>query len=79
MIFMADPILKEIGRLLVVLGLVMAAAGVALLLVEKVPGLGRLPGDVILRRGRTTFYFPIVTCLLVSVVFTVLLSLFLRR
>lgn len=79
MTFMEAPILKEIGRLLLVLGLVMAAAGVVLLLADKFPWLGRLPGDVILRRGRATFYFPIVTCLLVSLVLTVLLNLFFRR
>jgi hypothetical protein len=40
--------------------------------------LGRLPGDITIRRGNSTFYFPIVTCLLLSLVFTVLMAL-LRR
>lgn len=63
------------GRLLVVLGLLIA--GIGLLVMLGVP-LGRLPGDVVIQRGRGTFYFPIVTCIVVSVVLTIVLSLFRR-
>lgn len=63
------------AKLLVVIGLIMT--GVGLLLMAGVP-LGRLPGDLVIRRGHMTFYFPIVTSLLVSLVLTVLLSLFRR-
>jgi hypothetical protein len=63
------------GRLLVVGGLVIAAIG--LLVMAGVP-LGRLPGDIVLRRGHTTIYLPIVTCLVVSIVLTIVMSL-LRR
>ena len=63
------------GRLLIVLGLVIAAAGA--LISFGIP-LGRLPGDVMIRRGSFTFYFPIVTCIVVSLVLTLLFSL-LRR
>jgi DUF2905 family protein len=44
----------------------------------RVPGVGRLPGDVVYRRGNFTFYFPIVTCILLSVVLTLLLRIFRR-
>jgi hypothetical protein len=63
------------AKLLIVLGLVIAAAGAVMWL--GVP-LGRLPGDFVVRRGAFSFYFPLTTCVLVSVVLTVLLSL-LRR
>jgi hypothetical protein len=63
------------GRLLVTLGL--AIAGVGLLVMLGLP-FGRLPGDVVVRRGNFTFYFPIVTSILVSVLVTVLLMLFRR-
>jgi hypothetical protein len=63
------------GKLLVVAGLVIA--GIGLLVMLGLP-LGRLPGDITIRRGNSTFYFPIVTCLLLSLVFTVLMAL-LRR
>jgi len=64
-----------VGRTLVVVGLVVAAVGAVMML--GLP-LGRLPGDIVVSRGRGTFYFPIVTSLVVSVVVTLLLSLFRR-
>jgi hypothetical protein len=64
-----------VGRLLVVIGLLIA--GVGLLMTMGVP-FGRLPGDVVVRRGSFSFYFPIVTCVVLSVLLTIALS-FLRR
>lgn len=75
MSFLARLSAAKMGKLLVVIGLIIA--GVGLLIMVGVP-LGRLPGDVVVRRGNTTFYVPIVTSLLVSLVLTVLLSLFRR-
>ena len=63
------------GKLLLIGGLVIA--GVGLLMMAGLP-LGRLPGDIIVRRGSGTFYFPLVTCILLSIILTLLLS-FLRR
>ena len=63
------------GRLLIVIGLLIA--GVGLLMTMGVP-FGRLPGDVVVRRGSFSFYFPIVTCVVLSVLLTIVLSL-LRR
>jgi uncharacterized membrane protein len=63
------------GRTLVVVGLIVAAIGAVMML--GLP-LGRLHGDIVVSRGRGTFYFPIVTCIVVSVVLTLLLSLFRR-
>ena len=45
---------------------------------SRIPGLGRLPGDIVYRKGNFTFYFPLVTCLLLSVILSLLLSLFRR-
>jgi predicted MFS family arabinose efflux permease len=63
------------GRSLVILGLVVA--GIGLVVMAGVP-LGRLPGDIIWRRGQTTIYLPIVTCLVISVVLSLLMTI-LRR
>jgi uncharacterized protein HemY len=63
------------GRLLVILGLVIA--GIGLLVMIGLP-IGRLPGDVTYRRGNTTFYFPLATSILLSIVLTLLLMV-LRR
>lgn len=71
--------MSDVGKLLIVLGLLIALAGVFLVLVGRVPWLGRLPGDIHVQRGHWTFYFPIATSLLLSVVLTFLLWLFGRR
>ena len=63
------------GRLLFIIGLLIA--GIGLLIMLGVP-LGRLPGDISYERGNTRFYFPIVTCLVLSVLFTIIMAL-LRR
>ena len=63
------------GKLLVIAGLIIA--GIGLLMMAGIP-FGRLPGDIVIRRGSGTFYFPLVTCILLSIILTLLLSV-LRR
>lgn len=63
------------GRLLLVIGLIVA--GIGLLIMSGVP-IGRLPGDFSFRRGNATFYFPLTTSILLSIVLTLLLAI-LRR
>lgn len=68
------------GRLLIVLGVILIVVGLIFTLGERLPfRLGRLPGDVVVRGKNTVFYFPWVTCLLVSVLLTVIFSLFGKR
>ncbi len=71
--------MNELGRVLVVLGLIVVALGAVLLLVDRVPWIGRLPGDIHLQRGNWTFYFPLGTSILLSVVLTLVLWLIGRR
>jgi len=54
-------------RLLIGIGLVLVLAGIAWPLLSRI-GLGRLPGDIVIQRGSTSFYFPLVTCIMVSLV-----------
>ena len=70
--------LQPLGRLLIVAGLVLAALGLLLTLGGKIPGLGRLPGDVVVERGSFRFYLPLATSLLLSLILTGVLWL-LRR
>lgn len=67
------------GRLLILAGIMAIAIGVVLLFLPRIPWLGRLPGDIVVQRERVTFYFPIVTSIVVSIVLTILLNLFFRR
>jgi hypothetical protein len=64
-----------VGRLLVFLGLGLTALG--LLVMAGIP-FGRLPGDIVIRRGPVSFYFPLVTSIVLSIILTLILSLFRR-
>lgn len=71
--------LRELGKLLLVFAIALVIVGALLTLGPKLPWrLGRLPGDIVLRRENFTFYFPVVTCLLLSVVVSLLLWLVAR-
>ncbi len=64
---------RELGKLLLIAGVALAAGGALLLFGARVPlRLGRLPGDVVYRGRSTTFYFPIVTCIVLSVALTLI-------
>ena len=65
--------MSEIGRFLILLGLVAVVAGVVMLF------LPRLPGDIMVQRERFTFYFPLATSIVVSILLTLVLNLFFRR
>jgi uncharacterized protein HemY len=67
-----------LGKTLIVFGLVLVAVGVVLSFAPKIPWLGRLPGDIYIQKGNFTFYFPLVTCLLLSLIITLVLYLFRR-
>jgi len=71
--------MADLARLLIVFGLVLVVVGVVLLVGPRIPFLGRLPGDFLLRRGGVTIYVPLVTSLVLSIVLTILLNLFFRR
>lgn len=71
--------MNDVGRLLVVFGLVIVAAGVLLLLMGRVPWLGRLPGDIHIQRGNWTFYFPLGTSIVLSLLLSLVLWLIARR
>jgi len=65
-----------IGKTLIITGLVIAAVGAVLMLAGKVPWVGRLPGDIYIRKGNFTFYFPLAMCILFSVFLSLILWLF---
>jgi hypothetical protein len=68
-----------VGRTLIILGLTLVAAGIVVTLGERLPiKLGRLPGDIVVRGKNGSFYFPIVTCVLVSAVLSLVLWLLSR-
>lgn len=74
----ADAV-NDIGKTLVVLGLMIALAGVLLVFVGRVPWVGRLPGDIHIQRGPWHFFFPLATSIVLSLLLTLVFWLFGRR
>ena len=70
--------MHELGKLLVILGTIILLVGLALWSGFGGGWLGRLPGDIRMERGSSTFYFPIVTCIIISIALSLILSLFRR-
>jgi len=70
---------NDVGKILVAFGLLIALVGVVVVLVGRVPWIGRLPGDIHIQHGNWTFYFPLATSLLLSVVLTLLFYVMGRR
>jgi len=68
-----------LGRTLIVIGAVLLVVGLALVFADRIPFVGRLPGDVVIKRKNFTLYFPIVTGLVLSLILTLVLSLWARR
>ena len=66
------------GRALILIGIVIIVTGIGLTVAERF-GWHRLPGDITLRRGNATFYFPIATSIVLSLILTLLLNLLVRR
>ncbi|MCM0082517.1 DUF2905 domain-containing protein [Geomonas sp. Red32] len=70
--------MPQFGKSLIILGLVIALIGVILTLAGRIPWLGRLPGDIYVKRENFTFYFPLATSIIVSIVLSFILWLFRR-
>lgn len=67
-----------IGKTLIGIGILIIAIGIALMLSDKIPWLGRLPGDIHIKKENWSFYFPIATSLLISVILSLILWIFRR-
>ena len=74
-----SPELQPLGRLLIVLGAVLMSVGIILMIGPKIPWLGRLPGDILVQRPGISFYFPITTSILLSLLLSLVMWLFGKR
>lgn len=68
--------MAPLGKILIVMGLVLVGAGILFMLSDKIPWLGRLPGDITIKRDNFTFYFPLATCILISILISLILWFF---
>ena len=64
------------GKMLIVLGIILVVIGLAFAYGPKIPWLGKLPGDISIKKDNFSFYFPITTSIIISVILTILFSIF---
>ncbi|RKY65494.1 MAG: DUF2905 domain-containing protein [Candidatus Latescibacterota bacterium] len=69
---------SEFGKVLILFGLILVLMGLVFMAGGKLP-VGKLPGDIHIQRGNFHFYFPLATCILLSLILTLVLNLFLRK
>jgi uncharacterized membrane protein YidH (DUF202 family) len=68
--------LGALGKMLILLGVFIILIGLLLLIGEKIPWIGRLPGDILIKKERFTFYFPLATSIIISIILTLLFAFF---
>ncbi len=70
---------EDLGKIIILVGLFMVLIGGIMILGSKIPFLGKLPGDILIKRDNFTFYFPLGTCILLSILLTLIFSLIFRK
>ncbi|WP_432665403.1 DUF2905 domain-containing protein [Wukongibacter baidiensis] len=70
--------MEAFGRLIITLGIILIVVGIIITFGSKI-GLGRLPGDIFVKKGNVTFYFPILTSIIISILLTIIANLLFRR
>ncbi len=65
--------LPGIGRILIFIGSIVLITGIIVLLANKIPFIGKLPGDITVRKGNFIFYFPLATCIVISIILTLII------
>ena len=68
--------LSSLGKALIVTGVVIAFIGVLLVAAPRIPWLGKMPGDILVKKDNFQFYFPVTTCIIISIVLSILFYLF---
>jgi hypothetical protein len=67
------------GKLIILFGILLIIIGLGVLFLPKIPFVGKLPGDIYIKKGNFHFYFPIVSCILLSIILTILFSILFRK
>jgi hypothetical protein len=68
--------MPSMGKMLIIVGIVLVVIGLAFTYGPKIPWLGKLPGDISIKKDNFSFYFPITTSIIISIILTILFSLF---
>lgn len=68
--------MTDLGKSLILIGGLIVLTGLAVSLIGKIPGFGKLPGDILIKKDNITFYFPLATCILLSLILSILMHFF---
>jgi len=68
--------MPAMGKMLIIAGIILIFAGLVFLFADKIPFIGRLPGDIYVKKERFSFYFPITTSIVISIILTIIFSIF---
>jgi hypothetical protein len=68
--------MPAIGKMFIILGIILIIVGIGFMVGDKIPFIGKLPGDIMIKKERFSFYFPITTSIIISIILTILFSLF---
>lgn len=71
--------MTDIGKVIIFAGVVLIVLGVVTIFSSKIPLIGKLPGDILIKKEGFTFYFPIVTSIIISIIITIIINLFMRK
>ncbi|MCX7956874.1 MAG: DUF2905 domain-containing protein [Endomicrobia bacterium] len=71
--------IEDYSKFIIIVGVILIVVGIVFKIFDKLPFLGRLPGDIYIKRKNFVFYFPLITSIIISVVITLLLNIFFRR
>ncbi|MBU0503339.1 MAG: DUF2905 domain-containing protein [Candidatus Omnitrophota bacterium] len=69
----------ELGKILIISGIILLGLGLALVFAGKIPFIGRLPGDILIQKNNFSFYFPLTTSIVVSIILSIIFWLWSRR
>ncbi len=65
--------MNDLGRTIISIGVVLVALGIIMTIAAKIPGVGRLPGDIFIKKENFSFYFPLTTCILISILLSAIM------
>jgi hypothetical protein len=68
--------MASMGKMILIMGVVLVILGLALIFGDKIPYIGRLPGDIVVKQEKFSFYFPITTSIIISIILTLLFTIF---
>lgn len=71
--------MNELGRMMVLAGAVILVAGLVVMLLGKIPYIGKLPGDIVIKKENFSFYFPLTTCVFLSILLSLIVMLWTRK